>query len=129
MLCSQCQFNPAALQFDAIVNGHKATAHLCAACAQQAGLGSTASGNSEPINFPTLPPALAALFGALSQWTPPARQTTDACPRCRWTLFDFRRTGKMGCPDCYVHFHRASEKILAEIQGAVSHKGRKPAAR
>ena len=129
MRCSQCRENPASVQFEAVINGQKATAHFCADCAQRAGLGTTLAGDAGAVHFPTLSPVLAALFGALSHWTPPARQTADSCPRCRWTLGDFQRTGKMGCPDCYVHFHRATERILAEIQGSVTHKGRKPAAR
>lgn len=129
MLCFQCQANPATLRFDAVINGQKATADLCSACAQKAGLGSSPVTEAGAVNFPSLPPALAALFGILSHWTPPARPVTEACPRCRWTLRDFQRTGKMGCPECYVHFHRAAERILEEIQGAVTHTGRKPAAR
>jgi protein arginine kinase activator len=129
MLCSQCQANPATLRFEAVINGQKTAANLCSNCAQKTGLGSAQGGEAGAVNFPPLPPALAALFGALSHWTPPALPAADACPRCRWTLRDFQRTGKMGCPECYVHFHRATERILEEIQGAVTHAGRRPAAR
>lgn len=119
MLCSQCQSKPATVHVETVVNGQATALNLCQACAQK---GASAAG---AVNFPSLSPILSALLGLLSQWNPPS---SGVCPRCRWTLAHFRRTGKMGCPDCYTYFHAAARKILVDIQGSASNKGRKPSA-
>lgn len=39
------------------------------------------------------------------------------CNRCKTTLKDLRESGKVGCQNCYVIFHKEIDKILLRISG------------
>ncbi len=127
MICSRCQKNPAQVHYSAVVNGQETSANLCVPCAQTAGI---ALSTSEGVNFPSLPPALAELFGMLSTWParPAAASIARFCPHCKWTLERFQKTGLMGCPDCYGHFRAQAKGVLERIHGTSAHRGRKPSA-
>lgn len=49
-----------------------------------------------------------------------------ACPTCGTTLDDFRRTGLMGCADCYRAFREEILPTVRFIHGKVQHEGREP---
>ena len=38
------------------------------------------------------------------------------CPSCRFTLADFRNTGRLGCPDCYSVFANELEQPSEGVQ-------------
>ncbi len=46
------------------------------------------------------------------------------CPRCGITIEDFRRTGLLGCAECYNVFREEILATVARVQGKTRHKGK-----
>lgn len=49
-----------------------------------------------------------------------------ACPACGFTMGDFRKTGRLGCSECYSTFRPAIESVLKTMHRGMEHKGRAP---
>lgn len=47
------------------------------------------------------------------------------CRNCGCTLDEFKRTGLLGCSECYNYMREAVYEIVQKAQGATSHKGKK----
>lgn len=55
------------------------------------------------------------------------RRAATTCRNCGLTFARFRKTGLLGCSDCYEEFAAKLEPVIARSQnGAVSHVGRVP---
>ena len=50
------------------------------------------------------------------------------CPRCGASLDDFRRTGLLGCAECYTVFREDILPTVRYTQGKTRHGGRTPEA-
>lgn len=48
------------------------------------------------------------------------------CAGCDHTLEDFSRTGKLGCPLCYVWFEPYVEKVLEQLHPSLENLGNRP---
>ncbi len=48
------------------------------------------------------------------------------CPVCGHTYADFRRTGKIGCSECYNTFREPIAQTLRQIHTDTAHKGKIP---
>ncbi len=48
------------------------------------------------------------------------------CPVCGSTYSDFRRTGKLGCGECYNTFRQAVAQTLRQVQPSIQHTGKIP---
>ncbi len=49
-----------------------------------------------------------------------------SCPVCGLTLADFRRTGLLGCADCYNAFRGELLPTIRYVQGKLRHEGKAP---
>ena len=54
--------------------------------------------------------------------------TERKCPTCGMTESELRRTGRVGCPDCYSTFADILNPYVQKIHGATRHIGTAPAA-
>lgn len=50
-----------------------------------------------------------------------------ACPNCKYTLTQFKKTGRMGCPVCYATFRDVLESALKNMHKGTRHIGKAPA--
>lgn len=50
-----------------------------------------------------------------------------ACPKCKYTLNQFKKTGRMGCPVCYTTFRDVLESALKNMHKGTRHIGKAPA--
>jgi protein arginine kinase activator len=50
-----------------------------------------------------------------------------ACPNCKYTLTQFKKTGRMGCPVCYATFKDVLESALKNMHKGTRHIGKAPA--
>ena len=49
------------------------------------------------------------------------------CPRCGTTIEEFRRTGLLGCAECYSVFREEILSTVLRVQGKTRHEGDIPA--
>jgi protein arginine kinase activator len=48
------------------------------------------------------------------------------CPRCGFTQADFKKAGRLGCPDCYKTFADGLETLLKSMHKGTRHVGKVP---
>jgi protein arginine kinase activator len=116
MPCDSCGERPAEIQLTTIEEGEMSTLHLCSVCASEKGVSAS-------------PPTKAPLVDFLAQLgkagEPEAgRPTLEPCPYCGTTASDFRRTGRLGCAECWAHFDSHLRGLVRRLQGSVQHVGK-----
>lgn len=115
MLCEDCQEREAELELTAIIDGEMRTLDLCSTCASARGLTSSAS----------TPAPLADFLAQLGPETSTSGEGAgDPCPYCGITEAEFRRTGRLGCPQCYAHFEPQLRGLLRRLHGSPQHVGK-----
>ncbi|MBO8129335.1 MAG: UvrB/UvrC motif-containing protein [Peptococcaceae bacterium] len=120
MLCEKCQERNATVHYTEIVNGQKREMHLCEECAREEQVGSFSF--SPQLNLHHF---LAGLMGPETGRTfIPGNQLQ--CRACGLTEREFRRTGLLGCAECYEQFSSWLKPLLRRIHGTVRHTGKIP---
>lgn len=91
--------------------------HLCQICAQ-----------SIHVNVQAVPKkTISEIWALLQQSAQKARRGRSVtCSRCGMTLEEFRRKGRLGCPECYRAFGREVGELLERVHGTRRHEGRIP---
>ena len=114
-----------------IVNGQVSELALCEACARAKGLFDPQSLTFAEKFFPEefknrLDKLVRELTAGESSVikAPAGRNILSSCPVCGFKIDDYRRTGHLGCPDCYSVFARE----LAPAAVAVEEDSDEPAA-
>jgi protein arginine kinase activator len=54
------------------------------------------------------------------------KKAGPACPACGMTLDEFRKKGRLGCPQDYEVFRAHLVDVLERVHGSVKHSGRIP---
>lgn len=127
MNCDYCN-KPAVVHEVTVKNGEKHEVHLCEEHAAEAGMNMP---GSKPINelltkFVISHPSSSG-GAATSGTSPSAKSVRRRCATCGLGLDEFRRTGLLGCPDCYESFRSQLEPLIERAQnGGVSHLGKTP---
>jgi protein arginine kinase activator len=117
MLCEQCGERPAAIHLTTIVDNAVTKQHLCEVCAAEKGVHTEASVAKFPLSD------FLASMGKGASAQLPTTSDTGSCEFCGATLQDFRETGRLGCPHCYVTFETHLRSLLRRIHGASRHMG------
>jgi len=116
MNCEHCGERPAEITHTdmAGVDDEMKTFHLCAACAALKGLGTG----------PAAPPIadLLAHLGGPSEKD--FESDAEACEYCGTQARSFRKTGRLGCPQCYAHFGAQLRELLRRVHGSSQHMGK-----
>ncbi len=100
MLCAQCGKNEA--QKYIRHTGEGGTVYLCPDCYRR-------------------------LYGnAQAAASRDAKPSLKECPSCGTTLGEFRKTGLLGCADCYMAFREELLPTVQFIQGRLRHTGKDP---
>lgn len=115
MLCEDCQERDAELQLTAIIDGEMRTLELCSECASARGLSPSSSTPAPLADF-------LAQLGPESGAT--AEGAEEPCPYCGISEGEFRRTGRLGCPQCYAHFEPQLRSLLRRLHGSPQHVGK-----
>jgi len=115
--CEVCGERPATIHLKTVAENEIVEQHLCEACAAEKGVQTGASVAKFPLGD-----FLASMGkGAATQL--PVGGDTGACALCGGSLQDFRDTGRLGCPQCYVTFEAHLRTLLRRIHGASRHVG------
>ena len=130
--CDVCQSKEAEVFLTQIVGGKMQKVNLCKACSKDRGV-------DDPTGF-----ALTELLSGLGTTTvteqPPvvhggssvAGETTTTvtaakCPVCNFTQADLKKTGRLGCSECYQTFSESLGSLLKAMHKGTHHTGKMPA--
>src|SRR5216110_1145918 len=105
MLCDVCKCNDATVFLTQILEGKMQKVNLCDACSKEKGV-------QDPTGF-----ALADLLlgiGAAEEIEKGA--PTQKCPVCGFSQADFKKTGRLGCSECYVTFAEGLNSLESNAQ-------------
>lgn len=110
--CNLCD-NLASVHLTQILNNKIHKVDLCESCAQ-------AKGVTDPNGF-----CLADLLGK-TPFEGESQKERLKCPSCGFTQNDFRKLGRLGCPDCYRVFSSLLAPVLENMHKGTVHKGKVP---
>jgi len=121
MQCQICNKKTAIIHLTEISEGLRTEMHLCEQCAVEQGIAakSQVSINELLSSLLAVQPSDEELFG-------PSEQKTS-CPRCGFTLGQFRKEGVLGCPYDYELFEKSLLPLIERAHnGKTSHCGKVP---
>jgi protein arginine kinase activator len=119
MLCCVCKQKEAKVHLTQIADEKVQKVDLCEECAKEKGV-------HDPTGF-SLADLLLGLGNAPE--TPVAADGAElSCPRCGFTQADFKKTGRLGCSDCYATFADGLGGMLKSMHKGVRHVGKTPTA-
>lgn len=117
MKCDQCN-NPATIHEVTIRDGQRVEKHLCESCAANLGVGGPI-----PVTELISKYVLAQTATNVEQ----RHREGSACPTCGTSFVEFRKTGLLGCADCYRVFEAKLSPLLERAhEGASHHVGKVP---
>ena len=121
MLCSICKEKPATVHLTQIVGDKMQKMDLCEDCAK-------AKGINDPTGFGLADLDLVLGLGASQQIEQSAGGVELKCPRCGFTQADFKKSGRLGCPECYKTFAEGLSGLLKTMHKSTRHVGKAPEA-
>jgi protein arginine kinase activator len=116
LVCDICG-KLATVHLTQIINNQIQKVDLCEECAQQKGV-------TDPEGF-----SLADFMAKNIQSTVGPEGTQGpalVCPSCGCTPRDFKRNGRLGCPDCYEAFETLITPMLKSMHRGDHHTGKIP---
>ena len=112
MQCDECGKNEAILHLTQIVDNQMSTKHLCERCAAEKGVES----EQAPVPF-----ALTDFLGKVDRGE---AGSPAPCPFCGLEFDEFKKTGRLGCPQCYESFESNLKSLLRRLHGSIEHVGK-----
>jgi len=119
MLCCICKEKEAKVHLTQIVGDKMQKIDLCEECAKTKGV-------NDPAGF-SLADLLLGL-GAAQEIEQAAGGAEVKCSRCGFTQADFKKAGRLGCPECYKTFAEGLESLLKTMHKGTRHVGKVPEA-
>lgn len=117
MFCERCKKNEATIHLSEVVKNMKSEVHLCEQCARDVGL------NTKISNFTlSLPEMLTFLNVDETQ----DFRDQKRCHSCGYSFSDYRKNGKLGCPDCYDYLADELAPVLTSFFADKRHLGKSP---
>lgn len=111
--CEHCKKN-CVIHLTQIVNNEIKKVDMCETCPHAKQL-------QDPMQFGLMEKLL-----GIAMQQPLASGKELVCDHCGYPESEFRKTGRLGCPECYDVFVTPKMEILRKIQDAEVHKGKAP---
>lgn len=134
MQCDYCD-TKATVFFTQIIDGNSTKSCLCEKCAMDNGVTDPAGFLLDDIDPNKLAAqaasaaegsgTVAAHAGGLSA-SPGRDLSTGICPGCGFAFDDLKKTGRLGCSQCYQFFREEIKHNLGGMHKDTCHKGRVP---
>ena len=118
MQCSICKDKPATVHLTQIVGDKMQKLDLCEECAKAKGINDTSFAMAD----------LMLGLGASEELDQSAAGAELKCPRCGFSQADFKKSGRLGCPDCYKTFAEGLSGLLKTMHKGTRHAGKTPEA-
>ena len=123
MKCGVCAKREAVVSFTHIVDDVKQTLVLCHQCASEKNIEvqvtPVAQTKDAPVLVKEIKIELAKLAGAEGDGG-------VRCPTCAMSYEEFKKIGRLGCPQCYDAFASQLERLIKRIHGDNRHRGKGP---
>lgn len=118
MLCDHCGERDAVIHLTHIENNEMNSFHLCESCAAEKGI--DPEDTEEGVNAP-----LAAFLAQMGGERSGAADSDESeCPYCSLSLDGFRKTGRLGCSQCYVAFESHLRNLMRRLHAGTQHVGK-----
>jgi protein arginine kinase activator len=121
MKCDACHGREATVHLTEIINNKVTKLHLCEQCARE-----KSQEMEEHFGLADLLSGLADLVPVAEKKEKIAAETGIKCPACGFTFQNFRKMGRLGCPNCYETFKEQLSPLLRKIHGSDRHTGKLP---
>lgn len=124
MLCDKCGEREASVHIVKVVNGDKKELNLCDKCANES--------MEVPLNpfedlgefsFQNL---LSGLVDYVNKASQGAQKNEVVCENCGMAYNEFKKTGLLGCSECYKNFQNSINPVIKRVQGDMEHMGKVP---
>lgn len=103
MVCDFCKKRNAVFYIEQITKTNRLTIHVCAQCAVEKGLTPNSKDSRKSLN---------SLFNEINRVADKASKSDKCCPICGCGLSEIKKTGKVGCPECYAIFAEDIIKLM-----------------
>jgi len=117
MLCCICKEKEATVHLTQTNSEWVQKMDMCEECAKTKGV-------NDPTGF-SLADLLLGL-GASQEIEQAGGGAEIKCPRCGFSQADFKKAGRLGCPECYKTFSEALEGLLKTMHKGTKHVGKVP---
>jgi protein arginine kinase activator len=117
MVCDLCGKNAATVHLTEIIDEQISELHLCEECSRK-------KSSQMEQQF-----GLADLLAGLAEFGKPEEAVETAgikCSNCGLTYQDFKKSGRLGCSECYSSFKKYLIVLLKKIHGSTQHLGKVP---
>jgi len=121
MQCSICKEKPATVHLTQIVGDKMQKLDLCEDCAK-------AKGINDPTSFSLADADVLFGLGASQEIEQAGGGVEAKCPRCGFSQADFKKSGRLGCPECYKTFADGLAGLLKTMHKGTRHIGKAPEA-
>lgn len=128
MLCEKCKKNEAKINLVTVMNGQKHEIWLCENCAKDIA--------NIPFFSPIIQNANIPFQGILSEMLSNIDNNKTkidnnkikelVCSSCGLTYNEFKKSGRLGCIDCYKEFETVLEPRIKSLQAGMKHVGKIP---
>lgn len=117
MFCERCKKTEATIHLSEVIKDMKSEVHLCEMCARDVGL------NTKISNFSlSLPEMLTFLnVDELTDYS-----DGKHCQVCGSGFMEYKKEGKLSCPECYNNLSEFLAPVLAGFHGEKLHIGKSP---
>lgn len=124
MQCDHCD-SKASVFFTQIIDGQSKKSSLCEKCATERGVTDPEGfliGHIQPVvhKGKTPPPAKSP------EPMVPEPASHPICPGCGFAFDDLKKTGRLGCSECYQFFRDEIKQNLGGLHKGICHHGRVP---
>lgn len=119
MKCEMCDEKEATIHLTQVVDGVVKKVHLCEACAAKSGF---------DVHGPMSITDLLLGMGGEAEVQEPAHVHAGetACPQCHMRRADFKKSGRLGCPECYEAFSEELHPLIKAMHRSEQHTGKVP---
>lgn len=124
MQCDYCE-SKASVFFTQIIDGQTKKSSLCEKCATEQGVTDPEGfliGHIQPVEHKGKPVPAAKTEGKPAS----APVSHPICPGCGFAFDDLKKTGRLGCSECYQFFRQEIKHSLGGMHKGISHHGRVP---
>src|SRR5579859_2153937 len=117
MLCCICKEKEAKVHYTQIDGDKMRKVDLCEECAKTKGV-------NDPTAFSVADQVLG--LGATHEIEQAGGGVELKCSRCGFSQTDFKKAGRLGCPECYKTFAEPLEGLLKTMHKGTRHVGKVP---